>query len=237
MNLEKASKKAEYFINCAFPNCSAALLSGSIVKGNANETSDLDIVIFDETVTKSYRQATLIDNTPVDFYVHNFQSYKKVFEKDVVVAMPAMPSRILEGYIIKNHSKLSEIKLEAKNVLNKGPKSWSLETQIIKTFELEELLDDFQGAKSRDIEIFSINKLVELLCEFILRMNNQWIGEAKWLYKSLQNYDSKLAANVVTCVNDYYINSNKKKISDLVREILNKYKPEEYESQEIKYQY
>lgn len=237
MNFEKAIIKAEYIIDCAFPNCSAALLSGSIVKGTANKTSDLDLVIFDDTVTTSYRQATFIDNTPVDFYVHNFQSYKNVFENDVDVAIPAMPSRILEGYIIKDHSKLSKIKLEAKNILDKGPRSWSLETQLIKSFELEELLDDFQGANSRGIEIFSINKLVELLCEYILRMNNQWIGEAKWLYKSFQNYDSTLAANIVTFVDDYYVNSNKKKISDFVREILKKYKPDGNASQEIKYQY
>ena len=42
--IEAASK----FIEDHFPKCNAALLAGSVIRGEATETSDLDIIVFDE---------------------------------------------------------------------------------------------------------------------------------------------------------------------------------------------
>ncbi|WP_263597219.1 nucleotidyltransferase domain-containing protein [Metabacillus idriensis] len=50
MRLEpfEAAKK---IIEKRFPKCQAAVLSGSVVRGEATPASDLDIVIFDETLS------------------------------------------------------------------------------------------------------------------------------------------------------------------------------------------
>ena len=47
---------AHQFLNKYFPNCQGALLAGSIVRGEATATSDLDIVILD-TNTSPYRES------------------------------------------------------------------------------------------------------------------------------------------------------------------------------------
>jgi predicted nucleotidyltransferase len=46
---------AKTFVRTHFSNCQAALLAGSIVRGEATATSDLDIIIFDDTLVSSYR--------------------------------------------------------------------------------------------------------------------------------------------------------------------------------------
>lgn len=48
---------AHQFINKHFPNCQGALLAGSVVRGEATETSDLDIIIFDKNICAFYRES------------------------------------------------------------------------------------------------------------------------------------------------------------------------------------
>ncbi|WP_277587514.1 nucleotidyltransferase domain-containing protein, partial [Psychrobacillus antarcticus] len=48
---------ARKFLHKYFPNCNGALLAGSVVRGEATNTSDLDIVIFDESIPSSYRES------------------------------------------------------------------------------------------------------------------------------------------------------------------------------------
>jgi predicted nucleotidyltransferase len=47
---------ATQFIFKHYPNCQGALLTGSVVRGEATRTSDLDLVIFDESFTSSFRE-------------------------------------------------------------------------------------------------------------------------------------------------------------------------------------
>lgn len=41
---------ANQFIELRFPSCQAASLAGSVVRGEATNTSDLDIVVFDDNI-------------------------------------------------------------------------------------------------------------------------------------------------------------------------------------------
>ena len=50
-------KAAHQFVNKHFPDCQGALLAGSVIRGQATATSDLDIVIFDTTISSPYRES------------------------------------------------------------------------------------------------------------------------------------------------------------------------------------
>jgi len=45
---DHAVEAALQFITKHFPHCDGALLAGSVIRGEATETSDLDIVVFDK---------------------------------------------------------------------------------------------------------------------------------------------------------------------------------------------
>jgi predicted nucleotidyltransferase len=45
---------AKKIIQSLYPKCDAALLTGSVVRGEHTSTSDLDIIIFDSTLTKCF---------------------------------------------------------------------------------------------------------------------------------------------------------------------------------------
>lgn len=89
---------AEQFIDKHFLNCQGALLAGSVVRGEATETSDLDIVIFDKGLTSSYRESMIDFGWPVEVYAHNLTSYKYFIEMDCKAAKPSIKNDFRRDY-------------------------------------------------------------------------------------------------------------------------------------------
>lgn len=73
---------AHQFVNEHFPNCKGALLAGSVVRGEATEKSDLDIVIFDKNLRTSYRESLIEYGWHIEVFVHTLTSYKQFFKMD-----------------------------------------------------------------------------------------------------------------------------------------------------------
>ncbi|WP_420491805.1 nucleotidyltransferase domain-containing protein, partial [Neobacillus niacini] len=143
--MEKLNPKesAKLFIQKQFPNCDGALLAGSVVRGQATETSDLDIVIFDKNVTSSYRESIIDFGWNIEVFVHNLISYKHFFESDYERARPSMPRMVSEGVVLKDNGIIDSIKHEARELLRKGPAKWTQETIYIKRYFITYVLDDF----------------------------------------------------------------------------------------------
>ncbi|WP_062104366.1 nucleotidyltransferase domain-containing protein [Bacillus niameyensis] len=211
---------ANLFINQYFPNCQAALLAGSVVRGEATDTSDLDIVIFDQNLRSSYRESFIQFGWYIECFVHNFSSYKEYFESDCKRAKPAMPKMVSEGIILKHDDRLKEIKKEAKDLLEKGPEEWSAESIKVKRYFLTDALDDFKGCINREEGILIANTLAEATSEFVLRTNRKWTGSSKWVLRALKNYDEDFAMSFINAFDTYYKENNKELIIRIVEEVL-----------------
>ncbi|MCM2674141.1 nucleotidyltransferase domain-containing protein [Alkalicoccobacillus plakortidis] len=213
-------KAAEQFINDYFRDCQGALLAGSVVRGEATETSDLDIVIFDKHLTSSYRQSLVKYDWAIEIFVHSPTSYKHFFKLDFELARPSMQRMVSEGIIIKDDEILASIKQEATDQLNKGPEEWSIETIDTKRYFITDALDDFIGCSNRAEELFIANTLAELVSEFVLRTNKQWTGASKWVIRSLRNYDEVFTDQFVKAFDMFYKNGDKNLVIHLVDETL-----------------
>src|SRR5690606_32336160 len=145
---------ATHFIAERFPNCQGALLAGSIVRGEATETSDLDIVIVDSSLQNSYRESLSALGWPIEIFVHNLTSYRYFFEMDCKDATPHLPKMVSEGIIIKDEGIIQSIKAEANELLRRGPEKWSNETIMTKRYFITDTLDDFIGSQNRAEGIF-----------------------------------------------------------------------------------
>jgi hypothetical protein len=203
-----------------FSNCHGALLAGSVVRGEATETSDLDIVIFDSNLQSAYRESLIEYGWNIEVFVHNLTSFKEFFKSDCERARPSLPKMVSEGIVLKDSGIMEAIKQEAKDLLAKGPAEWSAETIRIKRYFITDALDDFIGCSMRGEEIFIANTLAELVSEFVMRTNRQWIGTSKWVIRSLRNYDEKFADQFVNAFDIFYKTGHKEKIILMVDEIL-----------------
>jgi predicted nucleotidyltransferase len=223
MKRTDALEVARKIVDKRFPNCQGALLAGSVVRNEATETSDLDLIIFDNQLEASYRESFKEFEWPVEIFVHNLLSYKFFFKSDCERARPSLPQMVSEGIILKDEGFLEEIKREAQELLDKGPEEWSEETIRMKQYFITDTLDDFIGCSQRAEEIFIVNALAEPLSEFILRTNRRWIGASKWIIRLLKQYDEKFAKDFVEAFDLFYRKGDKKQIIQLVDDILQPY--------------
>lgn len=216
-------KAAKLFTLNHFPHCHGALLAGSVVRGEATETSDLDIVIFDKNLKSAYRESVIEFGWNIEVFVHNFTSYKEFFKSDCERARPSLPKMVSEGIILRDSGIMEHIKKEANDLLEKGPEEWSAETIRMKRYFITDALDDFIGCTMRAEEIFIANTLAELVSEFILRTNRKWIGTSKWVIRSLRNHDEKFANRFVDAFDTFYKTGDKNKVIVMVDDILQPY--------------
>lgn len=163
-----AIKAAIQFVEFRFPSCQAALLAGSVVRDEATDTSDLDIVVFDDSISSAYRESLFEYGWAIEVFVHNLQSYRDFFESDCKRARPSLPRMVNEGVVLKDLGIIHAIKSEAKQLLENGPDPWSLETITMKRYMVSDTLDDFVGSLREDEDLFIANTLAETIHEFVL---------------------------------------------------------------------
>ncbi|GEN45720.1 nucleotidyltransferase domain-containing protein [Alkalibacillus haloalkaliphilus] len=214
---------AQKFVEEHFQGCEGALLAGSVVRGEATSTSDLDLVIFGRHLESSYRESLIKYDWNIEVFAHNLQSYKTYFESDCKRARPSLPRMVVEGVVLKDNGVIPGIKSEAASLLNKGPEPWPKETIDFKRYFITDVLDDLIGCQNRAEGIFITNELANLLSEFVLRTNNQWVGNSKWIIRSLRQFDHKLAERFVVALDQYYKSENKGPLVQLTDKILKPY--------------
>lgn len=217
------TQAAERFIELKFPECQGALLSGSVVRGEATETSDLDVVVFDDGVKSSYRESFIEFGWRIEVFVHNSISYKSFFHSDCQRARPSMPRMVCEGFVLKGEAYLIPIKKEAENLLNQGPSPLSEEEIVMRRYFITDALDDLIGCTRRSEGIFIANTLSTLLSDFVLRMNGHWSGSSKWIMRALINYDKSYAETSIEAFECFYKKDDKTRIIRLVDNALEPY--------------
>lgn len=221
--LDLAKNDAKDLVNSHFAHCEAAILAGSIVRGEATETSDLDLVVFNSSVPASYRESFIYKNWPVELYVHNLESYKSIYKSDCERGRPSMPRMVAEGVAIVDRGVCKELKSEAERILIDGPEKWDNDTIRLKRYFLTDTLDDFVGAKNRGEEMCCALALAEQVHEFILRVNKQWTGSSKWIMRALKNYDEELAREFENVFDHYFVTRSKEEVVQFVEKELAPY--------------
>ncbi|PDY44475.1 nucleotidyltransferase domain-containing protein [Bacillus pseudomycoides] len=220
----KAIDAAQKIIESQFPHCDVALLGGSIAREEATKTSDLDIVIFDESLSNCYRESFFSNGWPVEVFVHTFETYKEYFKSDCKRGRPSLPQLVSEGIILKGEEGIvTNLKLEARQLLDKGPEKWTEALIRQKRYFITDALDDFIGATKREEELFIANLLADLVHEFVLRVNGQWVGNSKWFIRVLRKYDTSFAEEFVAAFDQFYRTGEKKKLIAFVEGTLENY--------------
>ncbi|MBB4825171.1 hypothetical protein HNO89_002400 [Sporosarcina luteola] len=193
---------AQMFIETYYPDCEAALLAGSVVRGEATDTSDLDIIVFDERQGQ-FRESVIAFGWPIEVFVHHQKSYQEFFASDIERARPSLLRMISEGIVLIDSGLIQIVKQEANELLEKGPAPWSEETLKTKRYLLTDALDDIQGTANEAEAIFIVNTLADRLHEFTLRTNGRWVGVSKWMVRALREYSPMFADRFVKVFDDF----------------------------------
>src|SRR6476659_10176637 len=87
------------FVERYFPECSAAFLGGSVIRGEATPTSDLDIVIVTTSKDAPYRESFVEFGWPIEAFVHTKDSLKDFFASDAKRRTPSLQTMCAEGIV------------------------------------------------------------------------------------------------------------------------------------------
>lgn len=137
---------------------------------------------------------------------------------------PSLPQLVSEGIALKGKDEIvAELKREANELLNKGPEKWTEETMKQKRYFITDTLDDFIGATKREEELFIANLLADLIHEYVLRVNGQWLGNSKWFIRVLRRYDEKYAEQFVVAFDHFYKTGEKRELVAFVEKTLDQY--------------
>jgi predicted nucleotidyltransferase len=204
-----------------YDGCDVALLAGSVVRGQATATSDLDIVIVDARLAVPYRESFVAHGWPVEAFVNTPESYRRFFASDAERRTPSLPAMCAEGVVLRDRDGLAErIKMEARDWLARGPAPLSAREIRDARYALTDRLDDFIGATRRDEGMFAAHALATLAAEFVLAAHRAWSGRGKWLIRALRRFDPETAERLATALEAYYRGERKDELIAFVDDAL-----------------
>lgn len=206
----EAITAAQSFLEAHFADSYTAFLAGSVVRGEATSTSDLDIVIITGRESAPYRQSFVWKEWPVEAFVHNRQSYLDFFESDRREYEPTLQRMCLEGIVLRDHDGLAaQIKAEAKRQIDTGPDPLTPEATERLRYTVTDLLDDLLGSTRSDESLLIANDLAVASARLVLLHNRRWIGTGKWLVRALRDFDPALATRLASSLRQFYVEGQK----------------------------
>src|SRR5262245_27835189 len=106
-----------------YPGADSAFVSGSVMRGEATATSDLDVVVLFPHVECSYRESFFERGWPIETFVHDEETIEYYFiEKDLASGVGAIMHMVHDGVPVPARTPLNErIKARADALVDAGP--------------------------------------------------------------------------------------------------------------------
>ncbi|MEM9582121.1 MAG: nucleotidyltransferase domain-containing protein [Pseudomonadota bacterium] len=178
-------------MNQRFPDADTVLLSGSVVRGEATETSDLDLVVLFEHLPQAARQSFNFDGWPVEAFLHDLSTLEYFFwDEDRPTGVPSLANMVLEGIEIPTETALGQkAKLRAQRVLDAGPIPLSDEDIDTARYAISDLLSDLRAPRGESERRAILTALYPVLADFLFRSAGKWSAKGKTIPGHLRALD------------------------------------------------
>jgi|TARA_R110002124_G_scaffold89216_2_gene228297 hypothetical protein len=179
-----------------YPDCVCAIAAGSVLRGEATEKSDIDmVVLYGDDFTDIHRFSAVVAGWPFEFFVHNAQAQDYFMDRDRQRGMCVMMDMIANGRILPENAPLALAqRAKAEKLIAAGPDPLT-ETEIEdRRYFITDTLDDLDTSKAALDMYGTLANLYNQLGDFYLRAQGKWSGHGKALGRILRREDAALAA-------------------------------------------
>jgi predicted nucleotidyltransferase len=194
LSREDAVALAARLLAARYPQAEAGLAAGSFIRGGAVEGSDLDFVVLMAAHDRSWRESLVFEGVPVDVFVHDAETLRLYWRKDIEAGKPAMLTMTREGVVVgPNHALAEGLKVEAEAIYAAGLPA--LDAAAIDRWRmlLTDRMDDLKNARPWP-ELMATGVWLHMATgDFVLRANQRWGATAKWVPRTLAAFDPALA--------------------------------------------
>jgi hypothetical protein len=196
-------------------------LAGSVVRGDATPTSDLDIVVVFERLPNAYREAFTFEGWPVEAFVHDAETIEHFFEADRVRGLPAMLSMVLEGIEIPEASTFSAgLKRRASQIFEAGPPPLEEDEMHLRRYRLTDWVDDMRYPRSPEELVATGAYLYGDAADFFFRSRNLWSSHSKTIPRRLRDADADFAEAFLRAFDALFVEKNNAPAIALIAEML-----------------
>ena len=197
--------------------------AGSIMRGEGNELSDIDLVVVYPTLPRAWRETFVVDGFPVEAFVHDPETLAYFIQGDVDSGAPIIVHMIANGTVISvEPQKAEELQQQARSILARGPNPLTGERYDTMRYFLSDLVDDLRAERPLE-EIAALSALLyPRLIDLILLGRNQWTGKGKWGPRLLRRFDPTLA-DLVTKAFAETVQGQTAALLSLAEQVLNQH--------------
>jgi len=177
-----------------YPDAKALFLAGSVVRGDATSTSDLDIVVVYNSLESAKRESYTVDGWPVEAFIHTEKTlsyfHEEIEKPDSQLALSQM---IFESEpILTDANYAKKLKNWAEKNLSTLPSKLSADEIDRIRYGLTDLVDDLKDFKNEQELVATGVRLYEYLSSSYFNINQMWSGDRKYIPRLLHKKDPKL---------------------------------------------
>ena len=196
-------------------------LAGSVMRGEATETSDLDIVVVFESLPNAYREAFTFGGWPVEVFVHDTETLRRFFDADRRRGLPALMRMVIEGTEVPEACELSaELKRTASEVYEAGPPQLDADEMRLRRYRLTDWVDDIRFPRSDEELVASGASLYQDAADFFFRSRGLWSAHSKTIPRRLRETDAGFAERFRAAFDALFTEKRSAPAVALVEELL-----------------
>lgn len=183
-----------------YPDARAAWLGGSVVRGDASPTSDLDITVLHDG--PSLRRSLSYGGWPVELFVHNEKSLRYFADKDQARRQPTMMRLVGESVVlIDTDGSGARLQQEFLDEVAAGPEPLAADELNMLRYTITDLLEDLAGAIG-DVRLAVASVLWQEAARLLLTGSRHWAGTGKGLLREVVAYDVAHGTDHATALMD-----------------------------------
>lgn len=200
---EAALRAAQTCLATRFAGASHIFVAGSIMRGDGNAFSDIDLVVIYPVLEHAWRESFSLDGFPIEAFVHDAETLAYFVEKDIEGGAPVIVNMVAHGVIVGEALEpATAMQQEAQAILAQGPRPLAGIPYETMRYFLSDLADDLRAERPAD-EIAAIAaQLYPRLIDLMLLGHQQWTGKGKWGPRLLRRFDPELASHAVAAFRD-----------------------------------
>ena len=193
LSLEAAEAMAARVLAVRYPDADAALLTGSLVRGDATPGSDLDLIVLYSKLPRSRRESFVFEAMPVEIFVHDPETLSWSLNADLEAGRPGMHNMVAEGRILGPRPGAAErLRARARAGLAAGPPPFKPEQLELFRYHLTDRINDLRDERDPAEVVATGVWLYDALAVLILRGQGRWMGTGKWIPRHLRALDPAL---------------------------------------------
>jgi len=201
MNRADPIETAVEILRERYAGADSAFVAGSVIRGDATATSDLDIVVLFPRLENSYRDSffhppgDFACGWPIETFVHDEETIEYYFiEKDRASGVGAIMWMVHDGVAVPGPTPLNErVKSRANALLAAGPPPVSRSEVEYWRYTITGLLDDLAAPRNEGEARAIVTSLHHILANHWLRNAGRWGASGKTIPRRLAVADAGLA--------------------------------------------